>query len=241
MDRALWITWYDLPAEGRDAHLAWVHRSYAPQLLARPGFVWAAHFASERKSAHAHPYPGRFADDIPAGNDFLLLFGAESAEAFARPVPAKLHAALPASDRDMLSMRSGARSHIFIEETRADGPEAGTRDPDAALSPCIQVGTVNARDYRDEDELLDWYANWRIPSMQTLPGCVGVRKLVSVSGWAKHGVVYEFVSVEARNTHFLGYEKAHPEMNAWSNRLIPKLRHAPGSANVARRIWSRVK
>jgi len=26
-------------------------------------------------------------------------------------------------------------------------------------------------------------------------------------------------------------------MEAWTNRFIPKLTHAPGSPNVARRIW----
>ena len=93
--------------------------------------------------------------------------------------------------------------------------------------------------FRSEDEVLDWYANWRLPSMQKLPGCLGIRKLVSVSGWAKHGVLYEFVSLQARNEHFPTHERANPEMEAWTDRLVRTLVHAPGSPNVARRIWPR--
>jgi hypothetical protein len=241
MDRAIWITWYDLPAESRDAYLTWLHGSYIPRLLNKPGFLWAAHYASEPKTVHAHDYPGRFAADVPGGNDYILLFGAETTHAFARPVPHKLHAELPPEDRKLLAMRTGERTNIFVEDARADGPEGKHRDAKMALSPCIQLGSLNARAYQDEEEMLDWYANWRMPSMQQLRGCVGIRKLVSVAGWAKHGALYEFVSVAARNDCFLGYEKPNPEMEAWSNRLVPKLLHAPGSANVGRRIWSAVK
>jgi hypothetical protein len=27
MDQALWITWYDLPEQGRDAHFTWLHET----------------------------------------------------------------------------------------------------------------------------------------------------------------------------------------------------------------------
>ncbi len=47
MDRALWITWYDLPDAGRDAYLSWLQGSYIPKLLEKPGILWAAHYASD--------------------------------------------------------------------------------------------------------------------------------------------------------------------------------------------------
>jgi hypothetical protein len=46
MDRALWITWYDLPEQGRDEYLEWAHTKYLPALLERGRFLHAAHFAS---------------------------------------------------------------------------------------------------------------------------------------------------------------------------------------------------
>jgi hypothetical protein len=242
LDRALWITWYDLPAEGRDAHHAWLHERCIPALLARPGCLWAAHFAS-RVDTQAPGRAVRHVDDssVPRGNAYILIFGAEEAHAFANPVPGKLHAGLSSEDRKMLSLRVGARSGIFIEEARVDGPEAGRRDSGAGLSPCIQLGSFNAGSWQGEEELLDWYAHCRMAAMKDLPGCLGVRKLVSISAWAKHGVLYEFTSLAARDAHFPDHEKNHPERKAWSDRLVPTLVHAPGSPNVATRLWPPVK
>ncbi len=247
MDRALWISWYDLADDGRDAYLKWAHGTYIPKLLKRPGFLWGGHFQTEgavRQAGVPSGAPGRLrhTDDpaVPKGTVYILIFGAEHAHAFAHPTPRKLHAELPKEDQKMLAMRAGERVNIFTDENGIGGPEAGKREPGAALSPCIQLGSFNAGSV-DEDELLDWYANWRLPSMNRLPGCVGIRKLVSVSGWAKHGVLYEFVSLEARNKHFPDHEKANPEMDAWTDRLVRKLIHAPGSPSVAQRIFSAVK
>lgn len=247
MDQALWISWYDLPDNGRDAYLRWAHGTYIPQMIKRPGFLWGAHFQSEAAvpmSGVPKGAPGRLrhTDDpaVPRGNTYILIFGAVTAHAFAHPTPRKLHAGLPQEDRNMLAMRAGERVNIFTEENGIGGPEAGRREPKRALSPCIQLGSFNAGS-ADEDEILDWYANWRLPSMNQLPGCVGIRKLVSVSGWAKHGVLYEFVSLAERNQHFPDHEKANPEMDAWTDRLVRQLLHAPGSPCVAQRIFSAVK
>lgn len=247
MDRGLWITWYDLPDQSRDGHLSWLHRTYIPKLLKRPGFLWAAHYkaeASPKQSGVAAGAQGRLrhTDDpaVPTGNAYILVFGAEDAHAFGNPTPGKLHAELPAEDRKRLAMRIGERVNILAEEARKGGPEAKRRKAGTALSPCIQLGTFNAGS-ADDDEILAWYAQWRMPSMRKLPGCAGIRKLVSVSGWAKHGVLYEFVSLDARNKHFPDHEKANPEMEAWTDRLVRKLLHAPGSPNVAQRIWSAKK
>jgi len=45
-DRGLWVTWYDLPDNGRDVYLSWLHETYLPSLLKRPGYLWAAHYAT---------------------------------------------------------------------------------------------------------------------------------------------------------------------------------------------------
>lgn len=247
MDRALWISWYDLPDNGRDAYLSWLHGAHMPNVVKRPGVLWAAHFKSEAAPIQSGVPRGahgrlRHTDDpaVPKGNAYILIFGAESAHAFAHPILAKYRAGLPKEDQKMIATRVGERINLFTDENGIGGPEAGKRDPKQALSPCIQLGSFGAGT-ADEDELLDWYANWRLPSMNKLPGCVGIRKLVSVSGWAKHSVLYEFVSLEARNQHFPDHEKANPEMDAWTDRLVRKLLHAPGSPNVAQRIASVVK
>jgi hypothetical protein len=242
VDRAIWASWYDLADGGRDAYLKWAHKSYIPKLLKRPGFLWGAHFKCEVPVGPPGGGRLRHTDDpaVPTGNAYILLFGAETAHAFADPPPRRMHAELSQDDQKMLALRSRERVNIFTEEDREDGKDAKKREKKAALSPCIQLGSFGAGT-ADEDDLMAWYAQVRLPSMHKLPGCIAIRKMVSVSGWAKHGVLYEFVSLAERNKHFPDHDKNKPEWAAWTDRLVRELLHAPGSPNVAQRIFSAVK
>ncbi|MCC7485380.1 MAG: hypothetical protein IT529_10385 [Burkholderiales bacterium] len=243
-DRGLWVTWYDLGGGDREAHLAWLHGSYIPRMLARPGFLHAAHYAN----AGVPPVPHRrhtTDPSIPAGNDLILIFGAGSPHVFTRGwrsfatgAPSRLDEGLTAEDHRMLAMRRGARACILTEEAKSGGPEAGTREG-LMLAPCIQIGSFNAEGC--DEELLSWYGDWRFPALSRLPGCVAIRKLVASAGWARHAVLYEFASFEARAEHLPKLAALYPEEFAWTNRFTPKLLHAPHSPVVARRLWPAVK
>jgi len=239
LDRALWIVWYDLPDAGKEQHLAWLHQTYMPRLLARPGVLWGAHYASEENVERMGRRVIHWATraDVPDGYRYILMFGGKDVSAFVNPTPRNFHAELPAEDRDMLAMRRGERSNIMIEEGRVHGPAGRDRVHELAPGPCIQLGSFNATSYEHEDDIAEWYAYCRLPSVENLPGSIRTRKLVSVSGWAKHAALYEFTSLAARNQHFVGYERPYPEMEAWSVRVVPNLVHAPHSSNVAQRLW----
>jgi len=246
MDQAYWITWYNLPDNGRDGYLAWLHGTYIPKVLERPGFLWAAHYASEE---NVIPIGGGkswvsrhvLSDTVPAGDRYILIFGGKNAHVFVNPTRHKFHAGLPQEDQKMLELRIGERVNIMIPQATVYGPEAKRPEPDMAPSACIQLGSFNSGSYEDEEEMADWYAQWRLPLMETVPGCVRIQKLVSVAGWAKHACFYEFTSVEARNKYATYYERSNPEMEAWSKKVVGKLIHAPNSANLAQRIWPPVK
>ena len=97
-DRGLWITWYDLPMEGRDAYFSWLHGTYLPDLLKRPGYLWAAHYASqdlEGGSDNSTRY--KHVDDpkVGKGYHYMLLIAATDANVFGDPVPSLLNRALP--------------------------------------------------------------------------------------------------------------------------------------------------
>src|SRR6185295_13743442 len=88
-DRGLWATWYDLPDAGRSDYLGWVHGSYIPALLKRPGYLWAAHYASIDTGAAPRPlHPDARA--VPAGNAYILVVGAEDINAFGNASPDEL-------------------------------------------------------------------------------------------------------------------------------------------------------
>jgi hypothetical protein len=234
-DTALWITWYDLPQAGREDYLAWLHGTYMPRQVERPGILWAAHYAAvEEPQQTAKKKPRRYppAGSVPGGYRYMLLFGGESAHAFARPTPRQVNAQLPEAGKKLLALRARETVNIMVEQARIDGPDAARRE--SPMSPCIQLGSFV---HDDDDELYEWYMQWRLPSMTTLPGLVGARKLVSVAGWAKHAILHEFVSLESRNQNFVDHERRHhPEKAEWSERVTGQVTHYPGSPNVATRL-----
>ncbi|HEV8319816.1 MAG TPA: hypothetical protein VGQ10_20545 [Vicinamibacterales bacterium] len=232
-DRGIWATWYDLPDAGRNDYLAWVHGTYIPALLKRPGYLWAAHYANIAELTAGRTL-NPAARDVPAGNAYILVVGAEDTGVLGNPVPEELHAALSQEDRKMLAMRTSERTNVFAEASRITGPGAKDYKGGMTLAPCIQFGSYNI-DYKKEVDILAWYAQLQMPNMSVAPGCVRTRRLASVSGWAKMGILYEFASVDLRNKTFGPGRPAAPP-HKWQS-SVRELVHAPGSPNVARRIW----
>lgn len=238
-DRAMLVSWYDLPDDGREAYLAWLHTRYIPKLLATPGVLGAAHYAVDQSEK---PLPHlRHTDDttLPGGNSYILILTGADAHVFSRLSTFRLKPT--ATETRMLAMRIGERRNLFTEEARVQGPEARRREGRYTLAPGIQLGNFNSGSWQDEDELLSWYADLRLPSFRKLPSGIALRKLASVSGWAKHGVLYEFTSLEDRAKHFRAHEAKNRKHSAWTHDVVSKLVHAPGSPAVARRIWPPVK
>ena len=242
MDKSIWAHWYNLPGSDSGGFLDWMHGQYMPKILANRGVLWGAHYKVEQK-----PIPPRIIHTqdpaVGNGNDYILLFGGESTHAFSRDaasfakgVPDRFTAQLSDQDRQMLAKRSGVRVSIMTEEARVHGPECGRREGLRVPAPCIQLGSFNGPTPEIEEELLTWYADWRMASLAKLPGCLGMRKMVAAVGWNKHGVMYEFLSLAARNAGMAEMGRLYPEMESWTNVCVPKLIHAPGSPHVAERI-----
>jgi hypothetical protein len=233
VDRGIWVTWYDLPDDGRQEHLDWVHKSYIPEMLKGDGYRWAAHYRSIQKSdVRVHTSDA----SVPAGTQYLLLFGADYADVFGAPVPSKLHASLPAESRKMLAQRVGERMNIMAEAGRMPGPQLEKYKDGAQLAPCIQMGAYNCP-WDHEDEMLQWYIDVRMPALgETEGGGIRIRKLASVAGWAKHAILYEFTSVEARHAYFKAHQDR-PDMKPWLEWVAQNLTHAPGSSSLGERIW----
>jgi hypothetical protein len=102
------------------------------------------------------------------------------------------------------------------------------------------MGSFRTRAVADEFDLAAWYAQYRLPAMARMPGCIATRKLLSVAGWAKHSVLYEFVSLEARQKYFHPHESLGLDKAVWTNKIINYTIHAPGSPSIGQRIWPAV-
>ncbi|MBO31934.1 MAG: hypothetical protein CMM74_03025 [Rhodospirillaceae bacterium] len=243
MDQGIRAVWYDLPAASKEGYLSWLHNDYLPAVISRPGIMWAAHYEVTGGGANMdkigeileRPEDGV----VPAGQDYVLLVGAGSPHVFFKPI----YEEVDAEDRltvEMLSHRIGERICVFTEEARINGPEFDYRPVASPPGPAIQMGNFRAESLEDEADLAAWYAQYRFPAMARMKGCIATRKLVSVMGWAKHSILYEFTSLEARHEHFQNHESLALDDKVWTNRVINYTLHAPGSPSIGHRIWPAV-
>jgi hypothetical protein len=242
LDRGFWFSWYDLPQEGSGEHIAWLNESYIPGILNKPGVLWAAHFQTVLTAPGSHML--RTNDpSVPAGSDYVLIFGGEStmaftkgADAFRKHAPSRLDRDLSDEDRTMLAMRKGERQCVLTEEMRVHGPAREAAGDTMPPGPYIQLGSFNCPP-ESEDQLLAWYANFRLPAVQSAREFIGARKLLATSGWVKHVIMYEFPSRDSRERVQQHVEEHYPDGIAWTKRFIPALTHAPRSPVLAERIW----
>jgi hypothetical protein len=244
MDTGIWATWYDVPEQSRDLFLDWLHGSYLPELRQRPGYSWVAHYLNTH-GGEAMRHVGdtiltRPEEEIGNGSQFLMLVGATSPHTFL--TPSILEREESAKIRNMLALRQGVRTAIFSEETRVNGPAIRHRAPGTAPAPAIQMGSFRVRSIEEEFDLGCWYAQYRLPHMAQMPGSVASRKLLSVAGWAKHAILYEFTSLDARMQNF---EEPHESLavdpKEWTGRVVRYTVHTPGSPFVGQRIWPLVE
>jgi hypothetical protein len=224
--------------EGREAYFAWLHGTYLPDLLKRPGYLWAGHYATgdlEGGAANATRY--KHVDDPKVGKGFryMLLIAATDAGVFGDPVPSVLHAALSEQGKKMLAMRIGERVNLFTEACRQEGTAAGAYKEGMMAAPCIQVGSFDCA-LEFEEEMHAGYVLQRMPKMCATASCVRTRKLNSVSGWAKHGIVYEFASKEGFDRDYAP-AVANSPLGFGAHTVVPMLTHAPNGPNSALRIW----
>lgn len=249
MDNGLWATWYDLAPtgndDGRDAYLDWLHGEHLPEIQSRAGIAWAAHYeitgGGERMQAIHDRLVHAEGDDIGSGTQFLILVGATSPHVFANPRIDEWERALSEPAKSMLARRGGTRTCIFVQEEFVTGPEYDARPTGTAPGPAIQMGSFRTRTVEDEFDLAAWYAQYRLPHMSRMPGCIATRKLVSIAGWAKHSVLYEFLSLEARQQYFQNHESLALDDREWTNKIITYTIHAPGSPSVGKRLWPPVE
>ena len=244
MDQGIRAVWYDLDGDGSE-YLDWLHGSYLPEIAARPGILWAAHY-----EITGHPHMDKIGErlarmdsesgaDVGTGTDYLLLIGVGSPHVFFKPDFDQVEQDA-AAVQAMTARRIGARTAVFAEEARVNGPEFDYRIHDTTPGPAVQMGSFRTRSVADEFDLAAWYANYRMPAMARMPGCIATRKLLSVAGWAKHSVLYEFLSLEARAEHFQKHESLALDETVWTNKIINYTIHAPGSPSIGHRIWPKI-
>jgi len=247
MDNGIWATWYDLPEDGRDEYFDWLHSDYLPSVQARPGIAWVAHYESQGGGADMQKVRDTFPksegmEGVGTGTQFLMLAGAAEPWTLLAPSVIAEQDALQGTARKMLDLREGVRPCLFSTFAHIDGPEMDQRPAGTTPGPAIQMGSFRTKTLADEFDVGQWYAQYRLPAMARMAGCISARVMLSVAGWAKYSVMYEFSSLQARLENF---EEPHEALaldeEEWTGRVIRYTMHTPGSPTVGQRIWPPVE
>jgi hypothetical protein len=240
MDRAIKAEWYDVEDSDREGFLAWLHGEHLPTLQAQPGHIWVGHYnrAPQTGADVGDGRPARVETDdpdVPRGSQYLLVTAAASPDVFFDP---NLSTDASAETKAQLAKRKEYRLAIFIEETRVSGPDWYRHLPGTGAPPAIQLGNYQTRNQADDIDLSVWYRQLKLPQVTRARGCIGARKLVSIVGWAKHGVLYEFMEMGDDEENF---EKRFHEVGlnkSWPGRHVLEIVvHAPNGPHAGRRIW----
>ena len=125
-------------------------------------------------------------------------------------------------------------TQVLLHEISYVAGEAETGD--RAFADAIQFGVLSTRGVEHEWRILDWYERYRLLAVDSIPGMVRARRYVSIAGFAKFGILYEFVSLEAR---LKGFEEPHESRSLdpddpW--KLGTFALHTPGAPFVGARV-----
>ena len=193
MENAIWTIMYDLPEESQDEYLSWFHDMHIPEALSRNGYLWAAHYrimpSKTRNKLRRSDDPA-----LPVNKGYAILYGGESTRTFFNPSPTQLGNSYNTKTREMIGRRIRPVAYIHTVEWRTEGPESDRGDPRGMPAPFIQMGLFDASG-QDED-LGAWYAQERMVLWSRTPGSVSGRKLLATVGPQRHGVLYDFTSLE---------------------------------------------
>ena len=244
MDQSIRICWYDLPESRREEYLSWLHEIYLPKIQSRAGVIWVAHYEIIKTDAMiqklsdfiGRPDPS---ESIPTGSQFAMMIAAGSPHYFFKPNFDDIECS-DATEKEMMSLPQNLRAVVTAEQARVNGPEFGSRTTCSTPAPFIQLGHFRVRSVEEEFDLVSWYADYRFPAIARMTGAIRARKMLTVAGWAKHVVMYEFTSRESHEEHFMGHESLAFTDGEWTNRVVLYTQHAPGSPSIGQRIWPKV-
>jgi hypothetical protein len=104
------------------------------------------------------------------------------------------------------------------------------------LSPAVQFGVFNVKEVVNEWQLHENYERHRLKAVASVDGQVRTRRYISVAGFAKYGILYEYQSLEARNGASEKSVAAQALATKSASALLEYQVMAPGSPFVGVRV-----
>ena len=233
--------WFDLADGVRNDMWAWLHSEFLPDLQAADGVSWVGHYdiVQQPDGPYVEGAPQKVEADpseCMPGWQNVILSAATSAEAFFGPGNAV--DALGEKHTDKLAACENHRYAVFMEEEVVNAPESHQSPYGMGPPPAMQLGNYNTRSPDDDYELARWYRAERFPRVAVSKGMIRGRKLLSIAGWPKHGVLWE--GVELAEDEF-SFEKRFVDADRgyqWPGRhVLEYVVHAPKGPHAGRLVW----
>ncbi|MBL6957707.1 MAG: hypothetical protein ISR52_01905 [Rhodospirillales bacterium] len=244
MSEVLKAEWFDLADDTRADMWAWMHAEYLPSLQAAQGVAWVGHYdiVEQPDRPYIDGAPNKKETDDPAvasGWQNVVLTAAASPEVFFGP--GNTVDALDEAHAGKLAVRENYRSAVFIEEQVINSPEQRAMPYGMGPPPAMQLGNYNCDTPEDEIELARWYRAERFPRVSVSRGMIRGRKLISMAGWPKHGVLWEFTDLPEGDYSFEYRFIEADRGEEWPGRhVLEYVTHAPKGPHAGRRVWPAV-
>lgn len=241
MSEVIKVEWFDLD-EGTGADTrAWLHNDYLPAVQASAGVGWVAHYDIVKSPSKGYidgaPEKKETTDpSIATGWQNVILTAGLSAEVFfGQNSPIDALAEAHSTQRNALK---NYRSAVFLEEQVVNSPEQRAAPYGMGPPPAMQFGHYNTNTAEDDIELARWYRSERFSRVSVTPGMIRGRKMLSIAGWAKHGVLWEFTDLPEGDYSFEHRFVAAARDDEWHGRhVLDYVTHCYGSPNAGRRVW----
>ena len=235
------VEWFDIRNENRNRLYKWLHEFFLKYLQSQSGINWVAHYEivphpQTPYIKNAPPKKEIKHKNIPPGRENLIITSANSAYVFFGPQNELNN--IEKKYESNLSMRDNYRSAVFIEEESINGPEQNKKPLGLGGPPAMQFGSYNVDTINDDVELANWYRGERFPRLAVTRGMIRGRKLLSITGWAKHGVFWEFAEMEENEYSFEHRFIEADRGEDWNGRhVLEYVTHSPGSPHAGKRVW----
>ncbi len=244
MGEVLRADWFDLSDDERDTHFEWLHGEFLPSLTATQGVAWVGHYDivahPDRPYIEGAPTKKETTDpDIATGWQNVVLTAGLSTDTFLGPDNG-VDALYTANAAGLAAWRNH-RACVSVEEKVVNGPEERVMPYGAGPPSAMQIGSFNADTTAHNEMLARWYRAERFPRIAVSQGIIRGRKLLSVTGWAKHGVLWEGVELGADDYSFESRFIDADRGEEWPGpHVLDYVTHAPGSPHAGRRVWPKV-
>ena len=205
----------DVPAEVEEEFNRWYNEEHLAERLAIPGVLNAARYEA-----------------IRGAPKYLAVYELDSPQAWYSDAWQRwLEHPTEWSQRVSPSVVGTSYVHNLYEVVYP--PDLTPAGAARNMAPVLQVGRMGIP-AQYEEEFNDWYNTVYVPNYTQVPGVIQARRLKTVRGEPGYGVMYEFEHEKVSDTSEWA---AAQDANPWSDRIRPKMQHAPGSPGVYKKIF----